>query len=97
MLREKITNAPPEVLALQALAHVAGDEDLGPRFLALSGLDSESLRARAGESLVLAAVIEFLASHEPDLLAVAEKLNVKPEALIAAGTALSGGQMGEWA
>jgi hypothetical protein len=97
MLREKITNAPPEVLALQALAHVAGDEDLGPRFLALSGLDAESLRARAGESLVLAAVIEFLASHEPDLLAVADKLKVKPEALIAAGTALSGGQMGEWA
>jgi hypothetical protein len=97
MLREKITNAPPEVLALQALAHVAGDEDLGPRFLALSGLDAESLRARAGESLVLAAIIEFLAAHEADLLAVAGKLNVKPEALIAAGTALSGGQMGEWA
>lgn len=96
-MREKITNAPPEVLALQALAHVAGDEDLGPRFLALSGLDAESLRARAGESLVLAAVIAFLAAHEADLLAVAEKLSVRPEALIAAGTALSGGEMGEWA
>lgn len=97
MLREKSTNPAPEVLALQVLAHVAGDEDLGPRFLALSGLDGDALRVRAGESLVLAAVIEFLASHEPDLLTVAETLGVKPEALIAAGTALSGNGMGEWA
>ena len=96
MLREKITNAAPEVLGLQALAHVAGDEDLGPRFLALSGLDADSLRMRAGEAPVLAAVIEFLASHEADLLAVAQALGVKPEALIAAGRSLSG-NLGEWA
>jgi hypothetical protein len=96
MLRDKITNAAPEVLGLQALAHVAGDEDLGPRFLALSGMDAESLRARAGEAPVLAAVIEFLASHEADLLAVAAALGVKPEALIAAGQSLSG-NLGEWA
>lgn len=97
MLREKSTNPAPEVLALQALAHVAGDDELGPRFLALSGLDGDALRARAGEALVLAAVVEFLASHEPDLVAVAGTLGVKPEALIAAGTALSGNSMGEWA
>jgi hypothetical protein len=96
MLREKITNAAPEVLGLQALAHVAGHEDLGPRFLALSGMDAESLRARAGEAPVLAAVIEFLASHEADLLAVAAALGVKPEALISAGQSLSG-NLGEWA
>jgi hypothetical protein len=96
MLRDKITNAAPEVLGLQALAHVAGHEDLGPRFLALSGIDAESLRARAGEAPVLAAVIEFLASHEADLLAVAAALGVKPEALIAAGQSLSG-NLGEWA
>jgi hypothetical protein len=97
MLRDKSTNAAPEVLGLQALALVAGDEDLGPRFLALSGLDGDALRARAGESLVLAAVIDFLAAHEADLVAVADKLGVKPEALIAAGTTLSGDRMGDWA
>jgi hypothetical protein len=96
MLREKITNVAPEVLALRALAHVAGHDELGPRFLALSGIDAESLRARAGESLVLAAVIEFLAGHEADLLGVAETLGVKPEMLIAAGRTLSG-NTGEWA
>ena len=95
MLREKSTNAAPEVLGLQALAHVAGHEELGPRFLALTGMDAADLRARAGESPVLAAVIAFLASHEADLVAVAERLGVAPEALAAAGRALGGGE--EWA
>lgn len=96
MLREKSTNIAPEVLALQALAHVAGDDNLGPRFLALSGLDAETLRARAGESPVLAAVIDFLGQHEADLIAVAQSLGATPEALIAAGQALAG-DSGEWA
>jgi hypothetical protein len=95
MLREKSTNAAPEVLGLQALAHVAGDDELGPRFLALTGMDAADLRARAGESAVLAAVLAFLASHEADLVAAAEILGVKPEALAAAGRALAGGN-GDW-
>jgi hypothetical protein len=84
------------VLGLQALAHVAGHEELGPRFLALTGLDAADLRARAGESPVLAAVLGFLASHETDLIAVADTLGVKPEALAAAGRALAGSS-GDWA
>jgi hypothetical protein len=96
MLRDKITNAAPEVLGLQALAHVAGDETLGPRFLALSGMDAESLKARAGEASVLAAVVAFLADHEADLVAVARQLGVTPETLAAAGRALAGPE-GDWA
>ena len=95
MLREKSTNAAPEVLGLQALAHVAGDEELGPRFLALTGMDASDLRARAGESGVLAAVIAFLASHEADLIAVSERLGVKPEVLAAAGRTLADDN-GDW-
>lgn len=91
MLREDRVNAePPAVLALRALAHIAGDADLGPRFLALSGLDAAELRARAGESLVLAGVIDFLAAHEADLVAVAAALGVAPATLAAAGPALVG-------
>ncbi len=82
----------PAVIALQALAHVAGDPDLGPRFLALSGLDVETLRARAADPVLLAAVIDFLTGREADLVACAEAIGVKPEALVRAGTALSGGE-----
>jgi hypothetical protein len=33
---------------------------------------------------VLGAVLEFLANHESDLVAAAEALNIRPEALVAA-------------
>jgi hypothetical protein len=79
-----------EVLALRALAHVAGDESLGPRFLELSGMDAAGLRAQAGNADVLAAVLGFLAGHEADLLAVAEALDVKPAVLAEAAQRLAG-------
>ena len=84
----EIVNGQDQTLALLALAHVAGDEALGPRFLALSGMDADALRARAAEPVVLAAVIDFLCSHEADLIACAEALGVKPARLAAAGAAL---------
>jgi hypothetical protein len=81
----------PDVLALMALAHVAGDEVLGPRFLALTGMDAMTLRTRAGDPDVLAAVLDFLAAHDADLVAVASAIDASPERLAAAARALSGG------
>ena len=86
---KRVDTANPLVLALQALAHVAGDPDLGPRFLDLSGLDAASLRASASDPAVLAALIDFLALNESDLLRCADALGVKPEALVRAGQALA--------
>ena len=77
-------------LALRALAHVASDADLGPRFLDLTGLDVATLRARAGEADILAAVLGFLAAHEPSLIATAHALDVPPAALVAAQRSLTG-------
>ena len=54
------------------------------RFLDLTGIGTDELRARAGEPALLAALLRFLEAHEPDLLAVAEALDMKPEALVAA-------------
>jgi hypothetical protein len=71
----------PDTLLLLALAHIVGDDNLRDRFLALTGLDGETLRARAGAPETLAAVRAFLAGHEPDLLAVAAALGVEPSAL----------------
>lgn len=70
-----------DALLLQALAHVVGDPTLRDRFLALTGLDGETLRAEAGAPATLAAVRTFLCGHEPDLLAVAHALGVEPAAL----------------
>jgi large subunit ribosomal protein L33 len=72
-----------DTLLLHALAHIVSDERLRDRFLALTGLDAATLRARAGEADVLEAVASFLAGHEPDLVAVAAALGVEPAALCA--------------
>ena len=60
------------------------DDERAQRLLSLTGLTPEILRERLTERGVLAAVLEFLANHEPDLLLAADALNVTPERLIAA-------------
>ncbi|OQW44436.1 MAG: hypothetical protein A4S16_03920 [Proteobacteria bacterium SG_bin6] len=74
----------PIALALQALAFVLADQARAERLLALTGLGAAELRARAAEPALLAAVLGFLESHEPDLVAAAEALGVAPPALVAA-------------
>lgn len=83
-MRTPLPPIDPETLALQALAHVVGDERLGPRLLATTGLTAADLRARAGDPETLAAVLDFLLAHEADLVAVAAALAIKPDALAAA-------------
>ena len=79
MIRERRPVEDDTTPALRALAHVAGDDDLGPRLLEITGLDADALRARAGEPAVLVAVLEFLCAHEPSLIEVAEALDVRPQ------------------
>lgn len=74
----------PQALALIALATAVSDERRAKRFLDLTGIGTDELRARASEPALLAALIRFLEAHEPDLLAIAEAMDVKPQALVAA-------------
>ena len=73
-----------ETLALSALAATLTDERRAQRFLDLSGIDTEDLRRRAAEPVLLAALLRFLEAHEPDLIEVAGAIGVKPEELVAA-------------
>jgi Protein of unknown function (DUF3572) len=77
-------------LALSALAWTLGDDARASRLLALTGLEPEGIRAQIGDPAMLGAVLAFLASHEPDLIACAHALNVTPERLIAAQERLNG-------
>lgn len=74
----------PTALALLALAATLADQRLAERFLSLSGIDPPELRQSAGDPALLSALLRFLEAHEPDLLAIAEKIGVKPDALVAA-------------
>jgi len=90
VIRDKVTNADPSESALRALAWTLADDGRARRLLALTGLAPDDLRQRAGTTAVLAAVLGFLESHQPDLLACADALGVRPEKLVAAHRALEG-------
>lgn len=82
MIRRQQPAVEPEILALQALAWTIGQDELPDRLLALTGLDATDLRARAGEPAVLAALLGFLESHEPDLIACAAAMGVTANQLV---------------
>ena len=77
-----------ETTALRAIAWTVSDEDRAARLLALTGLDAGALRAGVGDPAVQCAVLSFLEGHEADLVACAEALAVKPEALVRVRVAL---------
>ena len=74
----------PEALALSALGWTLSDEGRAGRFLALTGLSPDELRAHLGEPATLAAVLQFLEANEPDLIGCADALSVTPSALVEA-------------
>ena len=60
------------------------DERRAQRFLDLTGLTHEQLRARVETPALQLSVLEFLCAHEPDLIAAAESLGIEPAAIAAA-------------
>jgi hypothetical protein len=81
----------PIALALAALAATLGAERRAQRFLDLTGIGTEELRAGLNDPAVLVALIRFLEAHEPDLLAVAEELGCEPQDLVDARRLLEEG------
>lgn len=75
---------PAETWALQALAWILSDQGRADRFVALTGISPDDLRARAGDRAVLDAALGFLEGYEPDLFACAKYLELAPIELVAA-------------
>jgi len=71
-------------VGLLALAAAVSDERRAQRFLDLTGIGTDELRARAADPELLSALIRFLEAHEPDLVAVAEGAGVSPAELVEA-------------
>jgi hypothetical protein len=84
------TPTDAHALALHALATAVSDERRGRRFLDLTGIGTDELRARVADPALLAALLRFLEAHEPDLVAVAEEMGTEPDRLVAARRALEG-------
>lgn len=84
--------ADDSTVALMALSWILQDQALADRFIALTGLSPDILRARIGTREVQGAVLEFLAGNEGDLIAAADALGQKPERIVAARDSLAGGR-----
>lgn len=67
-----------EAVAVQALVFLAADSDRLGRFLAMTGLRPEGIRAAAVDPAFLIAVLRHVAGWEPDLLAFAEAAGIAP-------------------
>ena len=74
---------------MRAIGWILSDDARAARFLALTGLTPDDLRTRVGTVAVQRAGLDFLAAHEPDLVAAAEALDLPPAELAAAGERLA--------
>ena len=79
-----------EILALEALGWLAGQDQALDRFLAVSGLEPADLRQSAGRPDLGLAVLEFLLADEQLLLAFCETTATVPRAVQMARHRLEG-------
>jgi Protein of unknown function (DUF3572) len=77
-----------EILGIDALGFLAGDEHRLVRFLQLTGLSPTDLRRAAGSTAFLAGVLDFIAADESLLLVFASEKRIDPATVLTARRAL---------
>ncbi|MGH6935003.1 MAG: DUF3572 domain-containing protein [Methylocella sp.] len=85
----QLSKAAAESIAIEGLGFLAGNPARLDRFLALSGLGRDNVRAAAGEPGFLAAILDHLASDESLLLACAANTGLAPATIAKARDILS--------
>lgn len=87
---------PAQVLALQALAWIAGDEDRLAGFMATTGAAPDDLRARAADPDFLGAVLDFLLMDDQFIIGFCDSQGLPYTTPQAARAALPGGASFHW-
>ncbi|HWF64306.1 MAG TPA: DUF3572 family protein [Rhizomicrobium sp.] len=80
-MKDRMTPEKAEILALEALAWLAGQTDGMDRFLAASGLEPADLRRVAGDRDLLGSLLDFLLANELLLLDFCEAASIKPQTI----------------
>ena len=78
MANSDLTRESAETIAIEALGFVAADPELLPRFLAITGIEAQSIREAAREPGFLAGVLQFILAHEPTLMKFSEASGLAP-------------------
>lgn len=79
-----------EILALEGLGWLAGEENAIQRFMDQAGIDAATLRDAAGSPGMGVAVLDFLLGNEDLLLRFCESAGIAPKALHMARHQLGG-------
>lgn len=82
------SRAAAEAIAVEALAFIASDDKLLPRFLAITGIEALDIRRAAASPGFMAGVLQFVTAHEPTLLAFSEASGHQPASVTKALSAL---------
>jgi Protein of unknown function (DUF3572) len=77
------------MLAVQALAFIAEEPERLSRFLDMTGIPVEQIRAAAGEPGFLAGLLEHMLGDESLLLAFADRVGMDPSDIVRAHSALA--------
>jgi hypothetical protein len=88
--RRMLDREAAETIGAQALAFLAGEPQRFARFLALTGVELEEVRANAASPELLAAVLAHLTSDESLLLTFAAEAHVAAETIAPALAILQG-------
>jgi uncharacterized protein DUF3572 len=88
--RSQVSRDTAEMLAIQALTFIAEEPEQLNRFLGMSGIDADDIRAAAREPAFLAGVLEHMLADESLLIAFAESAGIEPREIARARSALGG-------
>ncbi|PIE07184.1 MAG: hypothetical protein CSA74_08635 [Rhodobacterales bacterium] len=85
-----------ETVGLQALAWLAGNDEIFPVFLRASGASTEDLKAQAGEPAFLGAVLDFLLMDDRWVTGFCDAAGLAYDIPMRARHALPGGGEVNW-
>jgi hypothetical protein len=88
--RKTLDRQAAEDIAVNALTLLTRDQERLARFLALTGLGPETIRAAAGSPGFLKAVLDHVAGHEDLLVGLADEMGTRPETIVEARRVLAG-------
>ena len=85
-----------EMIAVQALGWLAGNDDLLGVFLGATGASVDDLRAQAGDPTFLGAVLEFVMNDDAWVMAFCNSTGLSYDAPMQARQSLPGGAQINW-
>lgn len=76
--KTSLTKDEAELIAVAVLSHLAQEPERIGRFLAVTGLGPENLRAAARDKSFYPALLDYMLANEADLVAFATEMNLDP-------------------